>query len=106
MNDGGHAVVGGRRRGSHYIRDQVDGLRLTGLGEVNLVAVPDGVALLAAACLNVIGGDQARRARRPVFWVPASHLAFGQVEVLDPDLPQCLHLEAHADHHCLPRSQP
>ncbi|MBP3081388.1 hypothetical protein WP39_28935 [Streptomyces sp. 604F] len=36
--------------------------------------------------------DQARRARRPVFWATGRHLAIDQVEVLDPHLPQDLQL--------------
>jgi hypothetical protein len=88
----GHRPVldGGHRRDD--VRDQVRGVRLTGLGEVDFVAVPHGVVFHAAACVGVIGGDQAQRARRAVFWAPASHLAVHVLEVLDPHLPQGLHL--------------
>lgn len=87
----GHRDVGHRRDGGGHVRDQVRDARLAGLGEVDLVAVPKGVPLHAAACLGVIRSDQAHRARRPVFGVPPPHLALYPVEVLDPYLPQGLH---------------
>ena len=92
MDGGGHSNVGDGGDGGGHVRDQVRGVRLAGLGEVDLVSVPQVSRFDAAAGLGVIGGDQALRARRPVFWVPSPHLALHQVEVLDPDLPQDLHL--------------
>lgn len=88
MDDSGHLVIRHRGDGGGHVRDQMHRVRITGLGHVDLVAVPAHLPLGPAAGLGVIRADQARRARRPVFWATARHLAIDQVEVLDPHLPQ------------------
>jgi hypothetical protein len=67
----------GGRRGDH-LRDQIRLIRITGLGEVELITHPVGIAFTAVAGLQVVGGvDQQRRGRVLVSCAPAEHFQPG-----------------------------
>ncbi len=83
-----HVLDGGVGRG--HVRDQVRAVRLTGLGEMDLVAVPEDAPLHAAPRVGVVGRDQPLRARRAVLEVAASDLPVVDEVLLDPHLPQRL----------------
>lgn len=84
--------VGDGGTGGQHVGDQMRGVRVAGLGQMHLEAVPADVPLHAGASLGVMGADQAFRARRAVFWVPPQHLALRvKCVLLHPGEAQDLH---------------
>lgn len=85
-------AVGRRRRRRLYLREQERGIGLAGLGQVDLVARPAGLALGGEARLRVVRRGDPHRARRQLaVGTPARRAVIVQgVVVLDPDLPQRL----------------
>jgi hypothetical protein len=85
-----HCPVRRSRRSGLDIRDQVRPIRLAGLGHMNLVADPAGIALFGVAGVGIIGRVKALVDRRLVNWATPAHLALIVIELLDPDDPQPL----------------
>ena len=85
-----HRPVRRSRRGGLDIRDQVRPIRLAGLGQMNLVADPAGVALFGVAGVGIIGRVKALVDRRLVNWATPAHPALVVIKLLDPDDPQPL----------------
>ena len=94
LDGGAHdAILRGRGR-RHHLRDEIGVVGITGLGEVELIADPVGLAFTAVAGLQVVGrGDAHRCGRLLIPCAPAERFEPRHgtaVILLDPDLPECL----------------
>lgn len=85
-DDHAHLLNGGVGRGD--VRDQVRAVRLAGLSEVDLVAVPEVAAFHASPRVGVVRRHQPLRARRAVLQVPTTDLPVIDEVLLNPHLPQ------------------
>jgi hypothetical protein len=91
VHDRQHVVVrGGRRRGLH-VGDQVRRVRITRLGDVDLVPHPLGAMLGAVARLGIIGRSHQLGRGGHVPHLPPAQLAWLARVLLRPDPPQHLH---------------
>jgi hypothetical protein len=94
LDGGAHdAILRGRWR-RHHLRDEIGVVGIAGLGEVERIADPVGLALTAVAGLQVVGRSDAHRGRRLLIpGAPAERFEPRHrtaVIVLEPYLPECL----------------
>src|SRR4029453_14199648 len=87
----GHGHIRHRRRGRLDMDDEVRAVRVTGLGEVSLVATPGGSALVAVSRLRVVWAVEAQAGRRELGAVSPSDAVILDVELVHPRPTQGLH---------------
>ena len=86
----GHRLIGRRGSGCGHMGDQVRGVFLACLSEVDFVAGPPRLALLAIACLWIRGRVDELVARRKIVVASPVELPFDPDVVLDPNAAQDL----------------
>ncbi len=90
MNRLGHGDIRGGGRGGFHLRNEMGGVWLAGLGQMDLVADPGRAALLAIAGVGIVGGVKLLGSRRQVVaGAPPSDTRIDAI-LLGPDLAQRL----------------
>src|SRR5947199_9450843 len=80
-----HGLISRRGSGRSHMSDQVRALFLTGFSQMHFVAGPPRLALLAIACLWIIGRVDELVARRKIVVASPVELPFDPDVVLDPN---------------------